>query len=104
MQLEYLDQQGRSPFGIWRTSLDAIARTKVTVALTRLASGNASNVKSVGQGVSELKIDFGPGYRAYFGRDGEAIVILLAGGTKKRQQRDIEDAQARWADYKRRKG
>lgn len=103
-QLEYLDEDGRSPFGRWRAELDAIARAKVTVALTRLTSGNVSNVKGVGQGVSELKIDFGPGYRVYFGRDGEAIVILLAGGTKKRQQRDIADAQVRWADYKRRKG
>jgi putative addiction module killer protein len=104
VQLEYLDGNGRSPFGAWRADLDAIARAKVTVGLTRLASGNVSNVKSVGQGVSELKIDFGPGYRVYFGRAGEMLVILLAGGTKKRQQRDIEDAQARWADYKRRKG
>jgi putative addiction module killer protein len=103
-QLEYLDEYGRSPFGLWRAELDAIARSKVTVALTRLAAGNVSNVKGAGQGVSELKIDFGPGYRVYFGRDGETIVILLAGGTKKRQQRDIEDAQMRWADYKRRKG
>jgi putative addiction module killer protein len=71
--------------------------------LRRLAYGNVSNVKSVGEGVSELKIDFGPGYRVYFGRDGLTVVILLAGGTKKRQQRDIADARERWLDYKRRK-
>jgi putative addiction module killer protein len=103
-QLEYLDEKGCSPFGLWRAGLDAIARAKVTIALTRLVAGNISNVKGVGQGVCELRIDFGPGYRVYFGRDGEAIVILLAGGTKKRQQRDIADAQARWTDYKKRKG
>jgi putative addiction module killer protein len=103
MQLEYLDEKGRSPFALWRSCLNDVARAKVTVALRRLAYGNASNVKSVGEGVSELKIDFGPGYRVYFGRDGLELVILLAGGSKKRQQRDIEDAKARWADYKRRK-
>ncbi len=103
-QLEYLDGDGHSPFGNWRSELDDLASAKVVIALRRLAYGNVSNVKVVGLGVSELKIDFGPGYRVYFGRDGETIVILLAGGTKKRQQRDIADAQARWADYKRRKG
>jgi putative addiction module killer protein len=61
------------------------------------------NVKGVGAGVLEYRIDFGPGYRVYFGRDGVNLVILLAGGTKRRQQRDIETAQARWTDYKRRK-
>lgn len=101
--LEYLDQEGRSPFGDWRSHLNDVARAKVTVALQRLAYGNVSHVKGVGNGVSELKIDFGPGYRVYFGRDGQVFVILLAGGTKKRQRRDIEDAQARWSDYKRRK-
>jgi putative addiction module killer protein len=102
-QLEYLDEKGRSPFAVWRSCLDDVSRAKVTVVLRRLAYGNASNVKSIGEGVSELKIDFGPGYRVYFGRDGLELVILLAGGSKKRQQRDIEDAKARWADYKRRK-
>ena len=57
----------------------------------------------VGEGVLEYKLDFGPGWRVYFGRDGEALVILLAGGTKRRQQIDIEAARARWADDKRRK-
>jgi len=60
-------------------------------------------VKPVGEGVLEYKIDFGPGYRVYFGRDGEQLVILLTGGTKKRQQRDIENAAAYWRDYKRTK-
>jgi len=65
--------------------------------------GNTSNAKSVGAGVFELKVNFGPGYRVYFGKDGHEIVILLGGGTKKRQQRDIETAQDRWQDYKDRK-
>jgi putative addiction module killer protein len=59
-----------------------------------------SKVKSVGEGVLEYKIDFGPGYRVYFGRDGDVLVILLTGGTKKRQGRDIETAAAYWRNYK----
>ena len=101
---EYLDQFGRSPFRLWRSALDVHARAKISIALERLSAGNTSRVKGVGEGVSELKIDFGPGYRIYFGRDGVTVVILLGGGTKKRQQRDIADAQNCWADYKRRKG
>jgi putative addiction module killer protein len=68
--------------------------------VAQLERRNFSNVKSVGEGVLELRIDFGPGYRVYFGRDGEALVILLTGGTKKRQQRDIDRAHAYWQDYK----
>lgn len=75
----------------------------MTVALVRMGNGNLSNVKSVGSGVIEYRIDWGPGYRIYFGRDGDELVILLAGGTKRRQNRDIEDAHEYWADYKRRK-
>lgn len=83
--------------------LDASAASKVTVALARLESGNLSNAKSVGSGVFEFRMDWGPGYRIYFGRDGERIIVLVAGGTKQRQQRDIRDAVERWADYRRRK-
>lgn len=101
--LEYLDPAGRSPFAIWFERLDAVAAAKITVQVGRLEGGNTSNVKPVGKGVSELRIDFGPGYRIYFGQDGSEIVILLAGGDKRRQQRDIADAQRRWSDYKSRK-
>jgi len=73
--------------------------------VTRLGLGNHSNAKGVGGGVLELRIDFGPGYRVYFAKDGPDVVILLGGGTKKRQRRDIEDAQRRWRAYRlRRKG
>lgn len=68
-----------------------------------MGQGNLSNVKGVGGGALEYRIDFGPGYRIYLGRDGDAIVILLGGGTKQRQQIDIAATQERWADYKRRK-
>jgi putative addiction module killer protein len=87
--LEYLDDRGASPFAAWFGCLDAVAAAKVTTALRRLKLGNLSNVKGVGAGVFEYRIDFGPGYRVYFGKDGETLVILLGGGTKKRQERDI---------------
>ena len=75
----------------------------MTVAIERLAEGNVSNVKSIGEGVAELKINRGPGYRIYFGWDGKVLVILLGGGTKRRQQNDIDAALRRWRDYKKRK-
>jgi putative addiction module killer protein len=96
----YIDARGVEPFARWFADLDATSRAKVARAIARLQQGNFSNVKSVGGGVLEYRIDFGPGYRVYFGRDGEALVILLAGGTKKRQQQDIEAAQRDWRDYK----
>ena len=101
--LEYIDAGGDSPYRDWFEGLDAQAAAKVTVALTRMALGNLSNVKGVGAGVLEFRIDFGPGYRVYFGKDGDRLLILLAGGTKARQQKDIATAQKRWADYKNRK-
>ena len=100
---EYQDADGISPFADWFTELDATAAARITVALIRIGQGNLSNAKGVGKGVLEFRLDVGPGYRVYFGRDGEVLVILLAGGTKRRQQKDIEAAQARWSDYKRRK-
>ena len=101
--LEYLDARGHSPYGEWFNGLNAPAAAKVITVITRLAEGNLSNVKGVGSGVSESKINFGPGYRIYLGRDGDRIVILLGGGTKKRQQSDISNAISRWQDYKHRK-
>ena len=101
--VEYLDKMGRSPFETWFQRINAQAAAKVTTALVRLEGGNTSNTKSLGSGVYEVKIDFGPGYRVYFGYDGPKIVILLAGGTKKRQDKDISKAKKRWTDYKARK-
>ena len=100
---EYQDRGAHSPFGEWRSRLDAEARRKVTTALYRVGLGNFSNVKGVGAGVFECRINFGPGYRVYFGKDGERIIILLGGGTKQRQQDDIRLAHDRWEDYRRRK-
>ena len=100
---EYLDRGGSSPFREWRGKLNPEARRRVTTALYRVGLGNFSNVKGVGAGVFECKINFGPGYRVYFGKDGEQVVILLGGGAKQRQQIDISVALGRWEDYKQRK-
>jgi putative addiction module killer protein len=99
----YIDGNGNRRFANWLDELDAPAAAKVAIALTRMGQGNFSNTKSVGAGVYENRTDFGPGYRIYFGRDGDLLIILLGGGTKKRQQRDIATAQKYWADYKQRK-
>jgi len=100
---EYLDARGASPFAHWFGGLDTLAAAKVATALYRLEKGNLSTVKGVGGGVYECKINFGPGYRVYFGKDGDELIILLGGGSKKRQGTDISKALARWQDYKRRK-
>jgi putative addiction module killer protein len=100
---EYIDARGRVPYRDWVAKLDASTRARVITAVLRMEHGNFSAAKTVGSGVSELRLDFGPGYRVYFGKDGERLVILLAGGTKKRQQADIDTAHALWAEYKKRK-
>ncbi|UVT22346.1 MAG: type II toxin-antitoxin system RelE/ParE family toxin [Nitrospira sp.] len=99
--IEYVDRHARSPFATWFNGLNAPAATKVTTALYQLVAGNWSNVKGVGGGVFERKIDFGPGYRVYFGKDGDRIIILLGGSSKQRQQQAIDAAQVRWTDYRR---
>ena len=99
--LEYLDPAGRSPFALSFGGLNAVAAARVTVAVTRLGNGNFSNVE--GAGVYEYKIDFGPGYRIYFGKHGERVVILLGGSAKKRQSAAIAAAQMAWSAYKRAK-
>jgi putative addiction module killer protein len=100
---EYLYAANHSPFARWFDELDAQAAIRVGIALGRMEMGNLSNAKSLGDGVSEYRIDFGPGCRIYFGRDGATVLILLGGGTKKRQQRDIDAAKINWADYKRKR-
>jgi putative addiction module killer protein len=100
--VEYVREDGSNPFRAWFDSLHAQAAAKVATATLRLELGNTSRVKWIGA-IAEYRIDWGPGYRIYFGKDGEALVILLAGGTKQRQQADIERAKALWAEYRRRK-
>lgn len=100
---EYVTDSGVSPFGAWFHDLDAQAAAIVAVALARLADGNVSRVEPIGEGAAELKINRGPGYRVYFGWDGRTLVILLGGGTKRRQSEDIARALTHWRDYKSRK-
>jgi putative addiction module killer protein len=101
---QYIDLLGRNPFGRWFDKLDDNTQARVSVSLDRLERGNFSEVKGVGTGVFELRLDFGPGYRVYFGKDGERLVILLGGGSKKRQQSDIDRACTLWQEYKKRRG
>ena len=87
---EYLTSDGTSPFAEWFEDLHAPAAAKVTTAISRMSAGNFSNAKGVGSGVFELRVNFGPGYRVYFGKDGEKLVILVGGGSKQGQNRDIQ--------------
>ena len=98
----YVDRLGRNAFEAWYERLEDTTRARVAVALDRLSRGSAV-AKGVGAGVLELRMDFGPGYRVYFGKDGDILVILLGGGSKRRQQADIENAKQRWQEYKQRK-
>lgn len=98
--VKYVTSQDRCPFDEWFSSLKD-KRVKATVAtrLNRLAQGNFGLCRNLGPKFWELKIDFGPGLRVYFGEDGDKIVVLLAGGDKSTQSRDIESAKNYWADY-----
>lgn len=100
--VELLLPDGSSPYADWFASLEAAAAAKVTVAKLRMQQGNLSNVEWF-RGIGEYKIDWGPGYRIYLARDGQKILVLLGGGTKRRQQNDIDHALALWEDYKARK-
>jgi putative addiction module killer protein len=102
----YSDESGQMPFAVFFSRLKGVAAVKITAAITRLRAGNTGDSKSVGKGVSELRIDWGPGYRIYYGWDGAKLIILLFGGakrTKNLQNADIVKAQAYWVDYKQRK-
>ena len=98
---EYQTEDGRSPFAQWLEGLrDRRARARIDARLTRARLGNLGDYSSVGEGVYELRIFYGPGYRVYFGFESNTIVILLAGGTKSTQRRDVTTAQSYWADYR----
>ena len=99
---EYIRADGSSPYQIWFDGLDAQAAAKITVAKTRLELGNTSNVEWF-RGMGEYKIDWGPGYRIYLAKDGDALIILLGGSTKKMQQKAIDQAVDLHNEYKARK-
>jgi len=101
--VQYETAEGRCPFAEWFGALDTQSALKIRAAVARMETGNFGDAKPVGDGISERRIDWGPGYRIYFGRDGSWLVVLLVGGTKRRQQPDIGRAKAFWADYKTRK-
>lgn len=92
-------ENGRSPFAEWQDGLDPVTAARVDTCLRRLELGNFGAAKRLRGGVSELRLDFGPGYRVYYGLDGKTVVILLGGGDKRRQRADIEAAVSRWANY-----
>lgn len=100
--VELLLEDGSSPYAAWFDSLDAVSAAKTATAKLRMEQGNLSNVAWF-RGIGEYKIDWGPGYRIYLAKDGLRLIVLLGGGTKKGQQKDIERAIALWNDYKQRK-
>ena len=99
---EYIRADGSIPYRTWFDSLDPEAAAKVAVAKVRLSLGNTSRVKWL-EGICEYVIDWGPGYRLYLARDGDELLILYGGGTKRRQQADIARAKALHSEYKARK-
>jgi putative addiction module killer protein len=100
---EYIDAAGHGHFSKWRKKLDASVRVRIDQAVLRLGEGNLSGLKPEGDRVYALRLDFGPGYRVYCGQDGSKLILLLAGGTKRRQQADILLARKLWAEYKEQK-
>ena len=96
---DYVLASGRSPFGRWFVRLDTAAARRVTLVLAKIEAGYSSNIKSVGQGVQEYRIQGHGGLRIYFAYDGDDIVILLGGGNKHKQSADIDAAQANWQHY-----
>jgi len=96
---EYVEN-GRSPYAAWFEGLDNVTAERVDKYLRRLEQGNFGAAKALQDGVFEVRMDFGPGYRAYYGRDGRTIIILLGGGSKRRKDADIAAAVGRWKRYK----
>jgi putative addiction module killer protein len=99
-EIKEYTESGNSPFADWFDSLDAVTAARVDKYIRRLGTGNFCSAKVLQEGVSELKLDFGPGYRVYFGREGNKLIILLGGGSKRRQSADIATAVERWKRYK----
>ena len=100
---QFIDSKGRNPFERWFLSLTDDTQARIATVLARVENGNFSMAKSLRGGLYELRMDFGPGYRVYYGKDGDRLVILLGGGSKHRQDADIKTAHVLWAEYKKEK-
>lgn len=100
---EYVREDGSVPYRDWLNSLDETAAAKVTTATYRLSQGNTSSLKGIGGGLAEYRIDWGPGYRLYLTQEGNTLIVLFGGGTKRGQQADINRARTLLAEYKRRR-
>lgn len=101
---DYLTEEGRDPYAEWLLALvDRQARARTLVRVSRMATGNFGDCKPVGEGVWELRVDWGPGYRVYYAMAGKRLVLLLAGGDKRKQQADIASAIGRWDDWQQRR-
>jgi len=97
---EYVTPQGKNPFREWLKNLDMVVQARIQARVLRFESGNLGDHKSVGGGVWEARLDFGPGYRLYLGKDGVAVVLLLVGGDKRSQSKDIAAAKRCWQDFR----
>ncbi|MEI6757904.1 MAG: type II toxin-antitoxin system RelE/ParE family toxin [Chlorobium sp.] len=97
---EYVDQNGNCPFRDWFDSLDSVPAARAAVYLERVVQGNYLNVAPIGSALSEIKLDFGPGYRIYFGKEDDFILLLLGGSSKKDQKKAIERAKKLWEEHK----
>ena len=96
----YLSDEGQDPYQEWFDALkDNVAKVAIQRRLNKLEEGLSGDSESVGEGVSELRLHLGPGYRVYFAIDGKTVYLILGGGTKRRQATDIKSAKARWSDY-----
>ncbi len=101
MKVEQLElPNGKEPFSDWLDQLDLVTQAKVTLYIDRVAMGGSKkNVKSIGGSLFEIKIDYGPGYRVYYGELNKTIILLLLGGSKRGQSKDIDTAKRYWRDY-----
>ena len=96
---EFLMESGENAFRDWLNKLDNSSKARIQVRIFRLEQGNLGDAKSVGKGIWELRFTIGPGYRVYFAKDGQKIILLLLGGDKATQRRDITRAQSYWRTY-----
>ena len=100
---EYIDKRGKSPYAQWIMKLrDARAKARIIMQVDKMELGLFGDVEPIGEGLSELRIHHGPGYRVYYGKEGPQSYLLLCGGNKSTQSKDIKRAREYWTDYKRR--